>query len=154
METSRTMHEKSWNNHWHADRRILTNNCHHRPNNIILNVVTYSSPGWSIVQWRQTRGAWLLCKVWWILTDDHWDRGRGKERKGMKCFPIYVCVQLQSPEVLLGKTISVREKRQGMSRRKRRRGNPEDQITKKKVDAHHVGCVGDDGGDVSDGGEV
>ena len=35
---------------------------------------------------------------------------------------------------------------------KRRRGNPEDWITLKKVGAHHVD--GDDGGDVSDGGGV
>ena len=41
-----------------------------------------------------------------------------------------------------------------MSRRKSRRGNPEDQITLSKVGAHHVGCVGDDGGEVSDGGDV
>ena len=41
-----------------------------------------------------------------------------------------------------------------MSRRKSRRGNPEDQITLNKVGAYHVGCVGDDGGDVRDGGDV
>ena len=41
-----------------------------------------------------------------------------------------------------------------MSRRKSRRGNPEDQITLSKVGAHHVGCVGDAGGDFSDGGDV
>ena len=27
-------------------------------------------------------------------------------------------------------------------------------LLRKKVDGHHVGCVGDDGGDISDGGDV
>ena len=46
----------------------------------------------------------------------------------------YFCVKLQSPEVLLGKTISARERRHGVSRRRKRcRGNPEDWITLKKL---------------------
>ena len=37
--------------------------------------------------------------------------------KYSESFPIYLCVELQSPEVLLGKTISARERRHGMSTR-------------------------------------
>ena len=42
------------------------------------------------------------------------------------------CVQLWPPEVLEGKTISARGRKQGLSRRKRGRGNPEDEIALKK----------------------
>ena len=45
----------------------------------------------------------------------------------------HFCVELHSPEFVLGKTISAREWRQGVSRRKKSRGNPEHQITLRKL---------------------
>ena len=68
-----------------------------------------------------------------MIIEKEMKRQRTKGEKNVVIIVQFFCVELQSPEVLKGKPLLSRERRQGMSRRKRRRGNPEDLITLKKL---------------------
>ena len=109
------------------------------------SLVTTSSPGWSLVHWRQTGRAWCLKIIEKVVEA----RTTGNKKCSDSC-PILKSCKLQSPEVLLGKTIS--SEKEGRACRGER-----DFIWGswrlnyfETVSAHYVGCAGDVGGDVSD----